>query len=160
MGKLVALLLGLVGGFMAAAAVVKRAVPSVGDAESDDVALVAVFDGVDLKSRATAFRGGSMLAWFGGVDADLREAELAPGARLTVAAIFGGIGLRVPPGWRVESSVRTVGGGVGVSGEDPDDPEAPVLAVDGFILCGGVGASRRPLADGEWNARIRPDPGR
>ena len=38
-GKLGLLILGLFGGFMAAAALVKRAVPSRGDAESDEVAL-------------------------------------------------------------------------------------------------------------------------
>jgi len=141
--------LGVWGGFMAAAAVVKRTVPSRGDAASDEVALVAVFDGVELRSEAKGFRGGSMLAWYGGVDADLREATLAPEARLSVAAIFGGIGLRVPPGWRVESTMRSIAGGVGVSGEDPDDPEAPLLVVDGYALFGGVGVSRTPAADGD-----------
>ena len=42
-------------------------------------ALVAVFDGVELESQATAFRGGSMLAWYGGVEADLREADACAG---------------------------------------------------------------------------------
>ena len=136
--------LGFAGGFMAAAAAVKRAVPSRGDAESDEVALVAVFDGVDLKSRAAAFHGGSMLAWYGGVDADLRGARLAPGARLLVTALFGGVGIRVPPGWRVESNVRAIAGGVGVSGDDPEDPDAPLLVLDSYVLCGGVGVSRKP----------------
>ena len=61
----------------------KRALPSRGDAESDEVALVAIFDGVKLESRSQAFRGGSMLAWFGGVAVDLREAQLAPGALIS-----------------------------------------------------------------------------
>src|SRR5512132_3258589 len=111
-GRLGLLAAGFMGGFMAAAAVAKHALPSRGDAESDEVALVAVFDGVELRSEAKAFRGGSMLAWYGGVDGDLREATLAPEARLSVAAIFGGIGLRVPPGWRVESTMRSIAGGV------------------------------------------------
>jgi hypothetical protein len=139
------LVLGLLGGWMAAAAVVKRAIPSRGDAESDEVALMAVFDGKDLRSEAKAFRGGSMLAWYGGIDADLRDAVLAPGgARLSVAALFGGISIRVPPGWRVEKDVRTVAGGVAVSGDDPEDPGAPTLSVDGYALCGGIAVSRKP----------------
>lgn len=135
--------LGLVGGFMAAAALVKRVLPSRGDAESDEVALVAVFDGVDLRSEAKSFRGGSMLAWYGGVQADLREAELAPAAHLSVAAVFGGVALRVPPGWRVESNVRVFAGGVDVSGSDPDDLDAPLLVLDGLALFGGVAVSRK-----------------
>jgi len=82
--------LGFWAGMATAAAFVKRAVPSGGDGDSDELALVAVFDGVDLKSRAKAFRGGSMLAWFGGIAVDLREAELARGARLRVHTLFGG----------------------------------------------------------------------
>lgn len=129
---------------MAAAAIMKRALPSRGDAESDEVSLVAVFDGVNLRSQAKAFRGGSMLAWYGGVDVDLREAQLAPDARLSVTALFGGISLRVPAEWRVESNVRTIGGGVGVSGADPDDPDAPRLVLDGIAAFGGIGVSRAP----------------
>ena len=146
-GKLGLLILGLFGGFMAAAAVVKRAIPSRGDAESDEVALMAVFDGTELRSEAKAFRGGSMLAWYGGVDADLREATLAPDARLAVTALFGGIQLRVPPEWRIESAIRAVAGGYDVSGEDPDDPDAPVLRLEGRALCGGIAVSRKPPAD-------------
>lgn len=73
--------LGAWVGMMAAAAFVRRAVPSHGDEESDELGLVAVLNGIELKSRARAFRGGSMLAWFGGIAVDLREVELAPGAR-------------------------------------------------------------------------------
>ena len=148
-GKLGLLLLGLFGGFMAAAAVVKRAVPSRGDAESDEVALMAVFDGAELRSKATAFRGGSMLAWYGGIDADLREAQLAPDARLSVTALFGGIALRVPPEWRIEKDLRAVAGGFDVSGDDPDDPDAPVLRLEGQAFCGGIAVSRKPSDDGD-----------
>ena len=148
MGKLGLLVLGLFGGFMAAAAVVKRAIPSRGDAESDEVALVAVFDGVELQSEAKAFRGGSMLAWYGGVDADLRKATLAPDARLMVTALFGGIQLIVPPEWRIERDIKAVAGGFDVSGAEPDDPHAPILTIEGRALCGGIAVSRKPSAEG------------
>ena len=88
------LTLGAWGGFHAAAVLTKRAIPSRGDEESDELALVAIYDGIDLKSRATAFRGGSMLAWFGGISVDLREATLAPeGGHLTLNTRFGGIAI-------------------------------------------------------------------
>jgi hypothetical protein len=144
-GKLGLLVLGLLGGWLAAAAAVKRALPSRGDAESDEVALVAVFDGTKLRSEAKAFRGGSMLAWYGGVDADLREATLAPDARLSLTALFGGIQLKVPPEWRIEADIRAVAGGYDVSGDDPDDPDAPTLRLEGRALCGGIAVSRKPL---------------
>jgi hypothetical protein len=137
MRRLGLLVLGFYAGLIAAAALVKRAFPSRGDAESDEVALVAILGGVELKSRAHAFRGGSMLAWFGGVAVDLQEATLAPGAHLTVSALFGGIAIRVPQGWRVESNVRALAGGVEVKVPEPEDP-APTLTVDGLAGFGGV----------------------
>jgi Cell wall-active antibiotics response 4TMS YvqF len=142
-GRLLWIWLGFFAGWLAAAQVVKRVIPSRGDAESDEVALMAVFDGTRLDSEAKAFRGGSMVAWYGGVDADLRKAELAAEARLNVAALFGGIQLLVPTSWRVQSNVRAVAGGVDVGGKDPEDPGAPLLVLDGYAFCGGVAVSRR-----------------
>jgi hypothetical protein len=132
------LLLGTWAGVMASAAFAKRAMPSRGDEESDELSLAAIFDGIELKSRASAFQGGSLLAWFGGIDLDLREAELAPGARLSVRTLFGGISINTPPNWRVESKVKAVSGGVDVRTPSSDDPDAPVLALDGMAVLGGI----------------------
>jgi hypothetical protein len=131
------LTLGVFTGFAAAAAILKRALPSRGDESSDEVALVAIYDGIELKSRAQAFRGGSMLAWYGGIAVDLREATLAPHAHLSLHSLWGGIAIRVPPGWRVESSLNAVAGGVDVSVPEPDEG-APTLTLEGFALFGGV----------------------
>ena len=114
---------GFFAGFAAAAAAIKRVLPSRGDADSDEVRLVAIFDGAKLQSRSQAFRGGSMLAWFGGVAVDLREAQLAPEAHLALHSLFGGIAVRVPTGWRVESSMSALGGGVAVNVPEPDEPD-------------------------------------
>jgi hypothetical protein len=135
--------LGLWAGMMAAAAFAKRAVPSRGDEDSDELALVAVFDGVDLESRAKAFRGGSMLAWYGGIQVDLRGAQLAPGAVLSVHALYGGIEIRVPPAWRVESKVKALAGGVDARTPAADDPDAPVLTLEGMALFGGIQVSAK-----------------
>jgi hypothetical protein len=130
--------LGALTGLAAAGAFVKRAIPSRGDEESDELALVAVLDGIDMKSRAKAFRGGSMLAWLGGIDVDLRDAELAPGARLTVNTLFGGVAIKTPPGWRIESNAKVIAGGVDVKTPAQDDPDAPVLILDGLAVFGGI----------------------
>ena len=130
--------LGVLTGLMAAAAFVKRAVPSRGDEDSDELSLVAVFDGVELESRAGNFRGGSMLAWFGGISVDLREAELGPEARLSVHTLFGGIAVEVPPSWRLESRVKALAGGVDTDTRSATDLEAPVLTLEGMALLGGI----------------------
>jgi hypothetical protein len=129
--------LGLFAGMMVAAAFFKRVVRSRGDEESDELALVAILDGIELESRARAFRGGSMLAWFGGIDVDLSGAELGDGARLTVNALFGGIDVTTPPGWRIESEARAFAGGIDTPGA-PADPGAPVLTLDGMAVFGGI----------------------
>jgi hypothetical protein len=130
--------LGALTGLAAAGAFVKNAIPSRGDEDSDELALVAVLNGIDMKSRARAFRGGSMLAWLGGINVDLRDVELAPGARLTVHTLFGGVAVKTPPGWRIESSAKVIAGGVDVRTPARDDPDAPVLNLDGLAVFGGI----------------------
>ena len=125
-------------GIAIAAVFAKRAIPSRGDEDSDEVALVAVFDGIDLKSRAKSFRGGSLLAWFGGIALDLTEAELADGARLSINTLLGGVAIKTPPDWRIEGDVKSVFGGVKTEGPARDDPDAPVLTVEGMALLGGI----------------------
>lgn len=137
--------LGVWVGVAIAAAFAKRAVPSRGDEESSELALVAVFDGIDLKSRARAFRGGSLLAWFGGIALDLGDAELAEGARLSVNTFVGGVAVKTPPNWRIEADVKSLFGGVKADSPARDDPDAPVLTVEGLALMGGIaleGATR------------------
>ena len=125
-------------GMMAAAAFVKRALQSRGDEESDELALVAVFDGIELESRAGAFRGGSMLAWFGGIEVDLRNAELAAGAQLSVHTLFGGVEVTTPPHWRVEANAKALAGGVVTPTDSGHDPDAPVLTLTGLVVFGGI----------------------
>jgi hypothetical protein len=129
--------LGALFGMLVAAAFFKRVVRSRGDADSDEVALVAILDGVELESSAKAFRGGSMLAWFGGIEVDLSGAELADGAQLTVHALFGGIEITTPPSWRIDSGVKAFAGGIDTPGA-PEDPGAPTLTLDGMAVFGGI----------------------
>ena len=137
--------LGFWAGTLASAALLKRVLPSHGDSDSDEVALVGILHGVALKSRATSFRGGSMFSWFGGIAVDLRDVQLAPGgAHLDVRSVFGGIAIRLPPEWRVESSVKSVGGGVAINAPDPESAEAPTLTLDGFTYFGGVAVGAKP----------------
>ena len=132
---------GAFAGLIAAAAFLKRALPSQGDEDSNELSLVAVLNGIELKSRATAFKGGSMFALIGGIEADLRDANLAPGAQLSVNALIGGIEIEIPPSWRVESNVKAISGGVDVP--DNGDPDAPVLVLEGLAVMGGIQVSAK-----------------
>jgi hypothetical protein len=86
------------------------------------------------------FRGGSVTAVMGGVELDLRQSSITSGpAFLDVAAIWGGIELKIPPDWHVESHVVPVMGGF----ENKTRPLAvsgtgPKLVVRGSVVMGGV----------------------
>jgi hypothetical protein len=119
------------------------------DETADEINLVAIFDGVDVTSRAASFRGGRVLGWYGGGDLDLRGATLDPaGARLHARSIFGGFRVLVPTAWRVE--VHSVGmfGGVG-NKTDPAtaDPSSPTLTIDALSVFGGLAIVNEPGED-------------
>lgn len=89
---------------------------------------------------AKDFRGGNATAVMGGCEIDLSEASIEGGeAVINIFAFWGGIEMKVPENWTVESR------GVAVLGafEDtsrcrcPDD-ERKKLIVTGFALMGGV----------------------
>jgi hypothetical protein len=144
-------------GTMIAALVTKQRNPSVGDADSDEVDLVTIFEPLQFASTAKAFRGGSLLCWYGGGDIDLRDATLDPdGAHLTVKVIFGGGRVLVPDDWTVENHVTPIVGGVADTRETRERPaDAPLLILDGFTAFGGFAiASSRPEADIDVAATI------
>ncbi len=60
---------------MFSSALHKRIFPSRGDADSDELALVAIMNGIALKRRAQSFRGGSMFSWFGGLAVGAKPAS-------------------------------------------------------------------------------------
>lgn len=136
--------LGAWVGSITSAALAKRVLPSYGDEESDDVALVAILGGIELESRAKAFRGGSLIAWFGGVEVDLRKATLAPEAKLTIGALFGGVEVTVPRDWRVIHTARGFAGGMSVDIDEPEDPDAPTLTLEISTAFGGVSLESAP----------------
>jgi hypothetical protein len=119
------------------------------DETADEINLVAIFDGVDVTSRAASFRGGNVLAWYGRGDLDLRGATLDPaGARLRARSIFGGLRILVPVSWRVEVHSVAVFGGVGNS-TDPSkaDPASPTLTIDALSAFGGLAIVNEPDED-------------
>lgn len=54
--------------------------------------------------------------------------------------MFRGIEITTPATWRVESEAKAVLGGINASGAD--DPDAPVLTLDGMAVFGGIEVRR------------------
>ncbi|MEU6528552.1 DUF1707 domain-containing protein [Streptomyces sp. NPDC046928] len=106
---------------------------------------VAVLSGFQRKGRWTAPRRLNCVAFWGGGEIDLREANFADREiEINCVAVMGGVQVIVPPG--VEVVVRGIGvmGGFdhredGVLGE----PGGPRVIVSGFAFWGGVGVERK-----------------
>lgn len=106
---------------------------------TQEVDMVAIFDGEDLRSEANPFYGGKILAMFGGIRLDLRDVTPAPtGVYLDLAMVFGGLDLIVPKGWRVDFTGRVLAGGFDDLTASDSDPDAPVLHIGGFLAMAGA----------------------
>ena len=116
------------------------------DETADEIDVAAIFDNVEATSRATSFRGGEVVAWYGGGSLDLREATLDPaGAELRVRAMFGGLEIVVPSSWPIELHSRAILGGVGDARDAEDvDPTSPTLVIDAQTIFGGLAIVASP----------------
>ncbi len=122
-----------------AAFTVKKAVPAFGDESDDWFSIVAVAGGRKFVSSAERFVDGSALAVMGGIELDLSEATLAPGAKLELRAIMGGIDVSVPPSWRVEViATERMGEVADLLDNDDQDDEGPLLIVYATATMGGI----------------------
>jgi predicted membrane protein len=74
---------------------------------------IAIFGGGERKVVTPNFKGGKMVAMFGGSKVDLTHSNIAPGDRpmVEVVSIFGGSGLVVPSDWNVKVEVFNIFGG-------------------------------------------------
>ena len=115
--------------------------------ESDAGATVANFafmSGNVVTNTSQSFRGGDLSDFMGGVELNLTGARTPPdGAVLDVFTMWGGIEIRVPKGWRVESKVVPLLGAFEDKTIPPPDPGAVTgtLTVRGFVIMGGIEVS-------------------
>ncbi len=101
--------------------------------------LFALLTGQERRITSQAFVGGEASAILGGLTIDLRGAQLAQGhAMLDLFAMWGGIEVLAPAGWRVVSRVTPLLGAVVDSMPEPSGPDAPTLELRGIAVMGGV----------------------
>lgn len=109
---------------------------------NDTIDTNAIFSGDELFVTSNNFSGGQITAVFGGVDADLRNAEIQPGvtAMLKLTAVFGGIEIRVPAHWNIIVRKNPVLGAI----EDKTPlyskatSQSPTLIIDATAFMGGI----------------------
>ena len=134
-------------GALGAAVAAKFLLHSNAEPETEEIDLVAIFEGQELVSSANPFYGGKVLAMFGGVLLDLRKATPAPtGIHLDMAVTMGGVSLVVPEGWRVNFDGKIFFGGFSDNTKTTAETDVPTVTIGGFIACGGLQAvTRSPI---------------
>ena len=107
--------------------------------ETEEIDLVAIFEGKELVSTADPFYGGKVLSMFGGVMMDLRKATPSPtGVDLDLMILMGGLQLIVPEGWRVKNNAKIFAGGLDDGTKTTADEDVPNVNLRGTIAMGGV----------------------
>jgi len=115
------------------------------DTSSDNMLRAwATFSGLKRRLDTQNFQGGEMLAVFGGIEVDLRRANIAPTDKEVVIdanATFGGIDIKVPDTWLVVTRGQGVFGGYEDKTIPPKQQEGvapPKLIITGFAVFGGI----------------------
>ncbi|MBI2919321.1 MAG: hypothetical protein HYY01_15210 [Chloroflexi bacterium] len=108
----------------------------------DDIDVVAVMGGAERRVTSRGYKGGQVTAVMGGVDLDLRGAEVAERpATLEVTAVMGGVEIKVPPDWVVRTDAFVLFGGTEDKRhrvETASGDGAPHLVVTGTVVFGGI----------------------
>jgi predicted membrane protein len=98
----------------------------------------AIWGGGEYRIRAKDFRGGDLVAFMGGFDVDLRDADIeGDQATITVNAFMGGGVIRVPETWAVSMQVAAFMGGHSLKAREGAQV-LKTLIVKGFAVMGGV----------------------
>ena len=98
----------------------------------------AVFCGTEMKLAGERFEGAELNAVFGGVDCDLRGAEITEDCVITACAIFGGIDIFVPENVNVNIRSTAIFGGASDETKRSFDNGKPTVYVRATALFGGV----------------------
>jgi hypothetical protein len=101
----------------------------------------AIFGGGNRRIDSQQFEGGSAVALFGGVQLDLRKADMKlPEVNVDVTAAFGGVEIKVPETWAVSMRVTSIFGGYDDKTHAPPAgaSKPPLLVVTGAVIFGGL----------------------
>ena len=115
----------------------RKPVESAGDFSSQ-LNVFAIWGGGEYRIRSKNFRGGDLVAFMGGFDIDLRDADIeGTDATITVNAFMGGGVIRVPETWAVSMRVAAFMGGHSLKAREGAQPTKNLI-VKGMAIMGGV----------------------
>ncbi|HEY8056800.1 MAG TPA: DUF5668 domain-containing protein [Terriglobales bacterium] len=115
------------------------ATPGGGDGTETSLDAVAVLGGYNRRITSQKFTGGRITAFFGGMQADLTQADIAgPEAVLEITAFMGGAELRVPRSWEIDVQGQPILGGFNDETQQMPSAGAKRLIIRGTAFMGGV----------------------
>lgn len=133
------LLLVLFGGYLVWQGLSTRAAsPPLKDGSATTLSGIAILGAFTRGSNSKSFRGGDLTAIMGACEIDLRNAAIHGEATIDVFTIWGGIEIRVPESWTIESRVFPLLAGVEDKTRAPQGVSAHRLIVRGLAIMGGV----------------------
>src|SRR5664279_825253 len=102
-----------------------------------------IFGGREIFISSPALAGGKATSIFGGIEFDLRKANLQPGgAVIDCVSIFGGCGFKIPMDWNVRNEVTTIFGAFtdkrGDTYSDRYYDPSKTIVIKGISMFGGV----------------------
>lgn len=100
--------------------------------------VVAIFSGSSLKGRFTVPEHINIASIFGGVEVDLRDADIpAQGFTIEAAAIFGGVDIMLPNHVQIDIEGVPIFGDISRP-RDSGDPRGPLIKIKGSAIFGGI----------------------
>jgi predicted membrane protein len=132
------LLLVFFGAYLVWHGVSGRQHPTLEQDSHATMSAVAILGSVTRGSNSRRFRRGDLTAVMGGCEIDLRQSAINGDAVIDVLAVWGGIDIRVPEDWTVESRVVPLLGGVDDKTRPPQGPTVHRLTLRGFAIMGGI----------------------
>jgi hypothetical protein len=128
-------------------AVISATAASAGVARSGlGTRIVAIFSGATRKGTWHPDAEMTVLAVFGGVELDFRDAVLpGPEIVLHATAVMGGVEITIPPEMRVVDNGIAILGGREIAGNvaEAAGHDAPVLRLEGTCVLGGIEVKRK-----------------
>ena len=126
---------------------------SVNPNDDSTIKTSAIMGGVKKNIASKDFQGGEMTAIMGGIDLDLREAEIKDEAVLDISVVMGGVEIKIPEEWHVIMKGFPFMGGFVNHARIPKDEHAKRLIIKGTVIMGGVEV--RNTAEPTWDERRR-----
>lgn len=102
-----------------------------------------IFGGREIFVNSQALAGGKATSIFGGIEFDLRKANLKPGgAVIDCVSVFGGCGFKIPMDWNVRNEVTTIFGAFtdkrGDTYSDKYYDPSKTIVIKGVSIFGGI----------------------